>query len=98
MALQKAKKYASILGYNYNSSEWFEQSYKIFNKNYKIRKIETVKKMTVFLKKWLKLLDKTWQKIKIISDFKDKIKVIKKHNKHYYSDDSQLLPMHNMMI
>ena len=25
----EAKKYAKILGYNYNSSEWFEQSYKI---------------------------------------------------------------------
>ena len=31
----EAKKYATILGYNYNSSEWFEQSYKIFNKDYK---------------------------------------------------------------
>ena len=28
---------------------------------------------------------------KIISDFKDKIKVIKKHNKHYYSDDSPII-------
>ena len=35
---------------------------------------------------------------KIISDFKDKIKVIKKYNKHYYSKDIQLLLMHNMMI
>ena len=31
----EAKKYAKILGYNYNSSEWFEQSYKIFNQDYK---------------------------------------------------------------
>ena len=30
----EAKKYASILGYNYNSSRWFEQSYKLLNKNY----------------------------------------------------------------
>ncbi len=30
----EAEKYASILGYNYNSSKWFEQSYKILNKNY----------------------------------------------------------------
>ncbi len=30
----EAKKYASILGYNYNSSKWFEKSYKILNKNY----------------------------------------------------------------
>ena len=38
---EEAKKYASILGYNYNSSEWFQQSYKIFNKDYEeIKKIE----------------------------------------------------------
>lgn len=30
----EAKKYAALLGYNYNSSEWYEQSYKILNKNY----------------------------------------------------------------
>ena len=30
----EAKKYAKILGYNYNSSEWFEQTYKIFNQDY----------------------------------------------------------------
>ena len=35
----EAKNYAAILGYNYNSSKWFEQSYKILNKNYKIKKI-----------------------------------------------------------
>ena len=27
-------KYASLLGYNYNSSEWYEETYKIFNKKY----------------------------------------------------------------
>ena len=31
---EEAKNYAKILGYNYNSSEWFEQSYKILNKQY----------------------------------------------------------------
>ena len=35
---QEAKKYAKILGYNYNSSEWFEQSYKILNQDYIIKK------------------------------------------------------------
>ena len=52
---KEAKKYAKILGYNYNSSEWFEQSYKILNKDYKIKKekIET-KKDSGFLKKILK--------------------------------------------
>ena len=35
----EAKKYANILGYNYNSGEWFEQSYKLLNKNYEIKKV-----------------------------------------------------------
>ena len=30
----EAKKYTKILGYNYNSSRWFEKSYKVFNKDY----------------------------------------------------------------
>ena len=33
----EAKNYAKILGYNYNTSQWFEQTYKILNKNYKNR-------------------------------------------------------------
>ena len=35
---EEAKGAAAILGYNYNSSEWYAQSYKILNKNYKIPK------------------------------------------------------------
>ena len=30
----EAKKYANILGYNYNSSKWYEESFKILNKEY----------------------------------------------------------------
>ena len=30
----EAQKYAKILGYNYQSSDWYKQSYKVFNKNY----------------------------------------------------------------
>lgn len=40
----EAKKYASILGYNYNSGEWFKQSYKVLNKDYKIIKKNDLKK------------------------------------------------------
>jgi outer membrane protein assembly factor BamD len=32
----EAIKYSSLLGYNYNSSEWYKKSYKIFNKEYEI--------------------------------------------------------------
>ena len=34
----EAKKYASLLGYNYLSSEWYKKSYKIFNTKYQIKK------------------------------------------------------------
>ncbi len=30
----EAEKYATLLGYNYKSSEWYKASYKIFNKDY----------------------------------------------------------------
>ena len=36
--IEEAKKSAAILGYNYNSSEWYQQSYKVLNKKYKIKK------------------------------------------------------------
>lgn len=32
--VDESKKYASLLGYNYGSSEWYKQSYKIFKKGY----------------------------------------------------------------
>ena len=41
---EEAKKYASLLGYNYLSSEWYKKSYKIFNKKYGIKKIKKEKK------------------------------------------------------
>ena len=35
----EARKYAKILGYNYQSSEWYKESYRVFNKDYsKIKK------------------------------------------------------------
>ena len=40
----EAKEYAKILGYNYNSSEWFKQTYKILNKDYDIKKIQKIQK------------------------------------------------------
>ena len=40
----ESQKYANLLGYNYQSSEWYENSYKVFNKNYKKNNLETIKK------------------------------------------------------
>ena len=33
--VDEAEKYANVLGYNYQSSEWYENTYSIFNKEYK---------------------------------------------------------------
>ncbi len=51
---KEAKKYATILGYNYNSGEWFEQSYKLLNKDYKLKADFKNKKDKSFLQKILK--------------------------------------------
>ena len=32
--IEESEKYASLLGYNYQSSQWYEQTYKIFNQDY----------------------------------------------------------------
>jgi len=40
----EAEKYANLLGYNYQSSEWYEKSYSIFNEMYKKNKLLTNKK------------------------------------------------------
>jgi len=33
--IEESKKYANTLGYNYQSSDWYKNTYKVFNKNYK---------------------------------------------------------------
>ena len=33
---EESLKYASLLGYNYNSGKWYKETYKIFNKEYKV--------------------------------------------------------------
>jgi len=40
----EAKKYANLLGYNYQSSEWYEKSFIVFNKKYKKNIIKDIKK------------------------------------------------------
>ena len=35
---QESEKYAKLLGYNYQSSKWYKESYKVFNKDYKVEK------------------------------------------------------------
>jgi len=49
--VEEAKEAAIILGYNYESSEWYERSYKVFNKKYKARKIKKKKEMGLIRRK-----------------------------------------------
>ena len=52
----EAKKYAITLGYNYQSSEWYERSYKIFNTQYVSQKEKINKdKENIILKKFREL-------------------------------------------
>ena len=54
--IEEARKYASILGYNYQSSDWYKNTYKIFNKNYRdsIKELQKDKKKKVGLIKKFK--------------------------------------------
>jgi outer membrane protein assembly factor BamD len=61
--IDESKKYANLLGYNYNSSEWYKASYKIFNNDY----IYDYKKVNKLKQK---------DKKKILSKFKAKFKTI----------------------
>jgi outer membrane protein assembly factor BamD len=45
--IDESKKYAALLGYNYQSSEWYKETYKIFNKDYKLPKVNKKKNKTV---------------------------------------------------
>ena len=57
----EAQKYAKLLGYNYQSSKWYEKSYSVFNKEYskkkKMRIKKDKKKNKSFLKKFKSLFD-----------------------------------------
>ncbi len=41
--IEEAEKYAQLLGYNYGSSEWYENTYSLFDKNYEIKKKKDLK-------------------------------------------------------
>ena len=53
--IEESKKYANLLGYNYNSSKWYKASYKIFNEDYvyddkKVKKLKQKDKRKIFSK------------------------------------------------
>jgi len=55
--INESKKYAALLGYNYQSSKWYEESYEILNKDYvKISKRKNKNKEESLIKKFKDLL------------------------------------------
>ena len=54
--IDESKKYSAVLGYNYQSSDWYERSYKILNKNYKKPELIKHEKKSSLLEKFKDLL------------------------------------------
>ena len=48
---EEARQAAVILGYNYKSGDWYQRSYKVFNKKYKSEKIKKKKELGLIRKK-----------------------------------------------
>jgi len=55
--VEEAQKVAAVLGYNYGSGEWYKNSYRVFNKSYKIEKITKKEKDSFIKKKFKKLFE-----------------------------------------
>ncbi len=55
--VEEAKKVAAVLGYNHGSGEWYKNSYRVFNKSYKTKKVTEKKKDSFIKKKFKKLLE-----------------------------------------
>ncbi len=49
--IDESKKYAQLLGYNYQSSRWYERTYAIFDKSYEENKKNNLKKKSKVIKK-----------------------------------------------
>ena len=48
---EESRKYAKLLGYNYQSSQWYENSYAFFDRTYKIKEIKKNKDKNKLVKK-----------------------------------------------
>ena len=55
--IDESKRYANLLGYNYQSSEWYQKSYQVFNKDYKTEKQKKIKKGNFITRKFKSLFD-----------------------------------------
>jgi len=54
---EEAKKYAQLLGYNYQSSKWYEKSYSFFDKEYERNKKDQERADNILIKKFKSLFE-----------------------------------------
>ena len=55
--INEAKKYATLLGYNYQSSQWYERSYKVFDELYELHENKNLKDKRSIVSKVKSLFD-----------------------------------------
>ena len=82
----EAQRYANILGYNYESSEWYKKSYAVFNQMYEKERLKIQKnksKNENIIKKNLNLFSNKWIQ-KIENTYLKKIKLLTRFNKNYF--------------
>ena len=63
--VNESKKYANVLGYNYDRSDWYKKTYKVFNKDYKY---DLVKQKNIKIKDKKKIFTKFKTRFKKIFD------------------------------
>ena len=88
----EAKNAAVLLGYNYNSSEWYEKSYKILNKDYDPINIKKDNEDESLIKRTIKkilFIDEKSGKIKNL--YKEKVKKLFDFNKAYFEKDNPII-------
>ena len=89
---KEASDAAKLLGYNYNSSQWYEKSYAILNKDYKIEKKSTKDTEKSKEAGWLKSHKKYFRQMKKnrakFEDYSKKVSLLKKYNKEYFDKDA----------
>ena len=92
--IEEAEKYAQLLGYNYGSSEWYQNTYSLFNKNYKIRKnnrLQDIKKRTKKDSKSLEPFSSNMKNKEIKREYVKKIQKLVKLNKFYYENNNPIV-------
>ena len=92
--VEEAQKVAAVLGYNYGSGEWYKNSYKIFNKSYKIEQLTKKEKDSFLKEKIQKIVGQVVEKEKIKALYFDKIVKLNEYNKAYYDQDNPIISDH----